>query len=458
MSFKKRMMTAAKICSSFLAAVLLFAVPNMAVSVNGTASGSSNIDDIQAQIDKIKSENEARKKQIAGITGDINKNQEAIKLINAQIDGVTLEIEKYGELIITQKQNIEDKQLEIENVENEVANRELEIEKKKAHIAELEAQNKKNLERFAELARLLYINDVSDTIPILSGSDDWYQYFVYSDVIKNISSQNLEFMKRLLDSIKDQEKMIEGLEEEINKLEADKLALQNQKSVLDSEMAELQTEKTSLEKYAAEQKNYLYGLAAKNKSLKDKIDGLEYDIEASRKKMEELDKELQELIRKAQQNGNQEDHSSGFRWPLDPQFHKLTTYFGWEDAFGGRNHGGIDIVGASASVSSQNIYTVQSGTVIKVYNGCKHDNPKWYSCGCGGGWGNYIVIDHGGKISTLYAHCRKIFVSEGQKVTKGDVIGLVGTTGWSTGEHLHFEVRVDGIRVDPLNYTYHDVY
>ena len=441
-----------KVCAGLCAAALLVISPHTSVF------GGSAIDSIQDEIDKIQKDNESRKKQIENLGSDIANNEKAMKLINEQIDGINAEITKYGELILAKQNNINTKIAEIEAAEKSISEKELEIDGRKIEIAAMQAENKLNLERFAELARLLYINDVSDTIPILSGSDDWYQYFVYSDVIKNISSQNLEFMKRLLDSIKDQEKMIEGLEEEINKLEADKLALQNQKSVLDSEMAELQTEKTSLEKYAAEQKNYLYGLAAKNKSLKDKIDGLEYDIEASRKKMEELDKELQELIRKAQQNGNQEDHSSGFRWPLDPQFHKLTTYFGWEDAFGGRNHGGIDIVGASASVSSQNIYTVQSGTVIKVYNGCKHDNPKWYSCGCGGGWGNYIVIDHGGKISTLYAHCRKIFVSEGQKVTKGDVIGLVGTTGWSTGEHLHFEVRVDGIRVDPLNYTYHDVY
>lgn len=439
-------------CAALCAAALLVCAPYT------SAFSDSAMDSIQNAMDKIKKENEERRKKIESYGDDIAHNEEAMKLISEQIDGINDEITKYGELVLAKQASIDAKIAEIEAAEKAIDERELEIEAKTAEIARMQEENRRNLERFAELARLMYINDVSGTIPILSGSDDWYEYFVYSDVIKNISSQNLNFMKRLLASIQDQEKMIDELNGEIKKLEENKLELQKQEAQLESEMAELEAEKENLESYAAEQKRYLQSLAAQNKSLQDKIDGLEYDIEESNRKRDELDKELQELIRKAQQNNDGEDHSSDFRWPLDPQFHKLTTYFGWESAFGGRNHGGIDIVGASASISSQNIYTVQSGTVIKVYNGCPHDKPKWYSCGCGGGWGNYIVIDHGGSISTLYAHCRKIFVTEGQKVTKGDVIGLVGTTGWSTGEHLHFEVRVKGNRVDPLGYTYHDVY
>ena len=174
-------------------------------------------------------------------------------------------------------------------------------------------------------------------------------------------------------------------------------------------------------------------------------------------KLDELDKALQELIRQAQQNGtgSQGDYSSNFRWPLEPQFHRITTYYGY-DPWRNGNHGGIDVVGSGVPVGNANIHTVQSGTVIKVSNTCPHDYSKYYSCGCGGGWGNYIVVDHGGGGSTLYAHGRKIFVSAGQQVTRGDVIGLVGCTGWSTGDHLHFEVRENGYRVDPFKYEYSD--
>ena len=68
------------------------------------------------------------------------------------------------------------------------------------------------------------------------------------------------------------------------------------------------------------------------------------------------------------------------------------------------------------------------------------------------GYGNYLIVDHGGGFSTLYAHCTSIPVSVGDTVTKGQTIAYVGTTGWSTGYHLHFEIRRNGAHTNPLNY------
>ena len=437
------------------AAALLIIPSDNLMSKN--ASGSSSMQNIQDQISQIQKENEERKKQIEKLGSDIADNEEAMGVASDLIDGINAEITANGQLIIAKQESIDAKKLEIEAVEKTIAEKEDTIETKKSEIAEMQVENKRNLDKFAKLARALYMTDSSSTLPILNGSDDWYNYYVYSDVVKNISGQNLNFMKSLLASIEEQEKMIDDLNVEIDGLEQDKKNLQKQKEQLESEMDALEEEKTGLETYAGEQKNYLYGLAAQNESLKNKVDGLEYDIAVSNSKLDELDKELQELIRQAQQNGtgSQGDYSSGFRWPLDPQFHRITTYYGY-DPWRNGNHGGIDVVGSGVAVGNANIYTVQSGTVIKVSNTCPHDYSKYYSCGCGGGWGNYIVVDHGGGVSTLYAHCRKIFVYEGQQVTRGDVIGLVGCTGWSTGDHLHFEVRENGYRVDPFKYEYSD--
>lgn len=98
-------------------------------------------------------------------------------------------------------------------------------------------------------------------------------------------------------------------------------------------------------------------------------------------------------------------------------------------------HKGVDIGAASGTP----IYAAAGGTVvISTYH---------YSAG------NYILINHGGGVYTVYMHCSKLLVDVGDKVNQGDKIGLVGSTGYSTGPHLHFGVRINGTYYDPLNYV-----
>lgn len=127
--------------------------------------------------------------------------------------------------------------------------------------------------------------------------------------------------------------------------------------------------------------------------------------------------------------------SSGmFAWPL-PYTHTLTSTFGtrW-----GRLHGGLDI--ADGGVYGQPIYASASGTVT-------------FSGGDNSGYGNYVIIDHGSGYTTLYGHCSSLVAVTGQYVNQGDLIGYVGSTGNSTGPHLHFEIRLNGEKMDPLGYT-----
>ena len=124
-------------------------------------------------------------------------------------------------------------------------------------------------------------------------------------------------------------------------------------------------------------------------------------------------------------------------WPA-PSWTRISDVFGYRSvhpitglpAF----HGGIDI----AAPYGSNILAAAGGKVVVVS----------YSSGSG----NYIVVDHGGGIMTMYAHASKIVAKVGDTVKKGQVIALVGSTGASTGNHLHFEVRVDNTKVDPLIY------
>ncbi|HBT63865.1 MAG TPA: hypothetical protein DEB10_04280, partial [Ruminococcaceae bacterium] len=126
-----------------------------------------------------------------------------------------------------------------------------------------------------------------------------------------------------------------------------------------------------------------------------------------------------------------------------PAVRNISSFYGkrW-----GRLHKGIDIANGSVPVYGQNIVAAHSGTVI-------YSN---YTSVWGGGYGYHIIIDHGvdgkgRKISTLYAHCSKVFVRVGDKVVGGKtVIAKAGSTGDVTGPHLHFEVRENGVAVDPL--------
>ncbi|UJA22032.1 M23 family metallopeptidase [Thermoleophilia bacterium SCSIO 60948] len=127
-------------------------------------------------------------------------------------------------------------------------------------------------------------------------------------------------------------------------------------------------------------------------------------------------------------SGPSQESSSAYIWPIDGT---LTSPFGqrW-----GRLHAGIDI----AAPNGTPIQAAASGEVIQA--------------GVSGGYGNYTCIDHGGGVSTCYAHQNSIGVATGQSVSQGDVIGTVGNTGASFGDHLHFEVRMDGTPADPMQY------
>ena len=143
--------------------------------------------------------------------------------------------------------------------------------------------------------------------------------------------------------------------------------------------------------------------------------------------------------------------TSGNIYGGTPTATKISSYFGPREIQGiSGNHGAIDI---GASCQSNVVIAARAGTVKTASNGC--DNNGYYKNPCGGGFGNYITIDHGDGMVTIYAHLYpdSIVVKSGQKVEQGEKLALVGNSGSSTGCHLHFEMRLNGTKVDPLNYV-----
>lgn len=138
-----------------------------------------------------------------------------------------------------------------------------------------------------------------------------------------------------------------------------------------------------------------------------------------------------------------------YDWPV-PGYTNITSSYGSRN---GTMHNGIDI--SSSGISGKPIVAAKAGKVIEVCTSCTHNYGKNYSCGCGGGYGNYVVIQHYDGTKTRYAHCSKVNVSVNQSVYNGQNIATVGSTGHSTGAHLHFEVYSNSTtRINPLSVSY----
>lgn len=173
-------------------------------------------------------------------------------------------------------------------------------------------------------------------------------------------------------------------------------------------------------------------------------DGMQTDaVEAETKVIKEA---VDEVVVKGSKNGVVEESSSNtvsssntsasgsFCWPV-PYTHSISSYYEWR---WGRMHNGIDI--ASSGISGQSIVASDSGTVVQA-----GDN--------GDGYGNCVIIDHGNGYQTLYGHCSSVAVSYGQYVSQGDTVGYVGSTGNSTGPHLHFEIIYNSNKLNPLKFV-----
>lgn len=222
---------------------------------------------------------------------------------------------------------------------------------------------------------------------------------------------------------------------------------------LQNTRAKIQTDKAAQEQARAEQQAARDKQVAARKELQAKeaeVDKLIREINAEQKSVENSVKELEaqakamdaeiarkekELAAKLAQEGNKIVTESGYLWPLSGYTALSSLFAGRIDPFTGKpaTHSGIDV----PAPKGVKILAAKSGVVItSAYNK--------------GGYGNYVVVSHGDGNTTLYAHMNSRAVEEGAAVKQGDVLGYVGTTGRSTGNHLHYEIRVNNVRIDPV--------
>ena len=210
-------------------------------------------------------------------------------------------------------------------------------------------------------------------------------------------------------------------------------------------------EAEDLQDIAEEKQKQLDELAAKIGKTEETLKNVKTKLSDWEKKENQLNKESEDLndkIKKlqkqyAKQNKYKGPSNGKFRWPVN--WPNITSPYGWRvhPVYNTKKfHSGIDIGGSYGSP----IMAAGAGVVIFVTTPVQGHNTG------GSGYGNYCIIDHGGGYTTLYGHCRSVYVKKGQHVKAGQRIAEMGSTGTSTGSHLHFEVRVNGSPVNPERY------
>lgn len=351
-------------------------------------------------IDEAKKELQQTQKEINSIKN--KQKQEKQNLINNK---------QYRENIIA---DLEKKGHERSEIESRIKEIESAIASLDEAIRLTEEEYAAELKLFQERLVTLYINSKTNAeANLLLQCDNFEEMFKKSHILKMVS----QFDQDLLKSIEDKQEEISILKD-LKQQEEDNA--QEQLESMLGEIAKLEVSRSAVEK---EVKKTQQTLA---------------ELEKAEDELEADSKELEKLIRKLSSSGA---YSGGImQWPL-PGYYRISSYFGMRMhpiLKYNKMHGGIDI----GAPSGTPIHAAASGKVICA---------AWRS----GGSGNTVIIDHGGGITTLYFHIKNggILVKEGQKVAAGDVIAKVGSTGLSTGPHLHFEVRKNGTRQNPLDYV-----
>lgn len=295
----------------------------------------------------------------------------------------------------------------------------------RARLAEAEDALARRQVLLARRLRELYVRAEFDPILVLVESGSLRAAVETADVLEGIALRDGDLARsvsRYADETRRTRDAIADARAEVARSEA---------------RAEIAAEEARQAKAELEEQRAGVGrLLVERRSLLDDVSGDRRSIEAEARDLEERSAALAATIRTAQGLSAAPSgsvavgaaSSAGLVWPVSGP---ITSGFGprW-----GRMHEGIDISGGSGTP----IAAAASGTVIVA--------------GWNGGYGNLVVVDHGGGLSTAYAHLSSIAVSAGQGVGQGTVVGGMGTTGNSTGVHLHFEVRAGGAAVNPLGY------
>ena len=356
--------------------------------LNPIIASAGTMEDYQAAQEKLDQIN----KEIAALKTQKEKQEAEKKNAQTQIDLVKKQIE-----ILTG---------DISRTNDDLLAKQEELEQKKEDIQQTD-------ELFKERLKAMYIMRSGGSLSTVLAVDSFSEFLTAADTLQRISVADTELLQ----------------------------LLEEQKKAIEEEEARIQDRLNNL----VEKQGAMESKQAELASLMKTLDSSLSETEARQQAASETQKEVyQEYLRAKEAveaefgEGSTGDFVGGeWIWPVPTNSH-ISSPFGWRTLYGvPDNHIGIDIAtGSGPYIFNQPIVASNSGTVKTAI----HSNK---------GYGNYLIIDHGGNNFTLYGHCNSLAVGVGDYVTQGQTIAYVGSTGNSTGPHLHFEIRLNGTPVDP---------
>lgn len=406
----------------------------MAVATVGYPAYAT-IDDEKNKINDLQQEKSDVQSVIDGLQKDKSAIEENIKALDTELSNIS------SKLYDTQKN--------LSSVSKKIEKNNIKLEEAKKSINEQYASMKLRIQ-------FMYENGNQEMLSLILSSESIGDFLNKAEYISELSSYD----RKMLDKMQETKQTIETTQKTLNEQKKTLTALETkqkqQKSDVETLVTEKQNQISEYDSKIAKNQDALDELDTAIGNQQSVIDEMER-IEAERKK-----KQAEEASRKAEEarkaaaassstssgnsgssssSGGSSSHSkpssAGFIWPL-PGYSSISSGFGGRsDPFTGQAtyHSGIDIPAPSGT----SIVAAASGQVAWAN----------YSTTAG----NWIGIDHGNGLYTVYMHMSALLVSAGQSVSQGQTIGLVGTTGSSTGNHLHFSVRLNGSYVSPLSYV-----
>lgn len=373
---------------------------------------AKEVDDFEFELDGIKRKLEANQSKLTGMEREISA-------IHVEVLELDKEIEKNTKIYNSVVEKSHKTEEEIKEFKQELENTEETNEK-------VNIQLEKNLRKVYETGSIRRAD-------LLFSSSSLKEYLTKYTVIMDI----LEYNKKQYTGQILKKKRKAEVKNSINKKS---IELNLLKEDIERKQNELNIKKQNREKYIAKLKQDHEMVMTQNAMLVKQEEELSNDLE----------KEVQELLDKKRKEANIKPsvpNSQGFVWPF-PAGGVVTAGFpNYPASFGGGRHDGFDI--APRGATNMELVAAKAGIVIKVVKD-RPQNTFPYAMT----YGNHVIIMHeDGVTTTLYGHMERVDVVPGQKVETGEVIGLLGNSGYSTGAHVHFEVRINGIPHNPQDYV-----